>query len=125
MNIKDKTSEVNDLISEIQMMRGLSHKHIVEYIGSYVDSKEITCEFPPCLLLLTIILLLIALLSCSSVYISTVGSWWFAGSHAEKFWTVSSGYSTHIHQADTAWITIPPQQRNHTQRHKRWKYLGG
>ena len=41
MNIKDKTSEVNDLISEIQMMKGLSHKHIVEYIGALVDSDEI------------------------------------------------------------------------------------
>ena len=42
MNIKDKSSEVDDLISEIQMMRGLSHKHIVEYIGAFVDQSEVT-----------------------------------------------------------------------------------
>ena len=40
MSIKDKSSEVKDLISEIQMMRGLSHKHIVEYVGALVDAPH-------------------------------------------------------------------------------------
>jgi serine/threonine protein kinase len=40
MNIVDKSLEVDGLLSEIQLMRGLSHKHIVEYLGTYVDSEE-------------------------------------------------------------------------------------
>lgn len=40
MNIIDKSHEVENLLAEIQLMRGLSHKHIVEYLGTYVDSKE-------------------------------------------------------------------------------------
>lgn len=44
MNIKDKSTEVNDLISEIQMMRGLQHVNIVEYVGALVDTVECTGE---------------------------------------------------------------------------------
>lgn len=40
MNITEKSSEVESLLSEIQLMRGLSHKHIVGYIGARVDPNS-------------------------------------------------------------------------------------
>eukprot|EP01034_Spumella_vulgaris_P022062 gene22062-28157_t len=40
MNMLDKSSEVDGLLSEIQLMRGFSHIHIVAYLGAWVDSVE-------------------------------------------------------------------------------------
>jgi serine/threonine protein kinase len=39
MNVIDKSMEVDNLLGEIQLMRGLSHKHIVEYLGAFVDTE--------------------------------------------------------------------------------------
>lgn len=36
----ERSSEVNKLWDEIELMRGLSHPHIVEYIGCFVDIQE-------------------------------------------------------------------------------------
>lgn len=40
MNMSNQPAEVDNLLAEIQLMRGLSHPHIVEYLGAWVDSVE-------------------------------------------------------------------------------------
>eukprot|EP01038_Epipyxis_sp_PR26KG_P004524 gene4524-6389_t len=40
LNVKEKSSEVDNLLQEIQLMRNLSHPHIVQYLGASVDPKE-------------------------------------------------------------------------------------
>lgn len=40
MNIIDKSSEVKNLIQEIRLMSVLSHKNIVQYLGSWVDEEQ-------------------------------------------------------------------------------------
>lgn len=40
MNILNKSSEIDDLLSEIDLMRGLSHRNIVEYLGAIVDTEH-------------------------------------------------------------------------------------
>lgn len=38
--MSNQPAEVDNLLAEIQLMRGLSHPHIVEYLGAWVDSVE-------------------------------------------------------------------------------------
>lgn len=40
MNMANQPSEIDNLLAEIQLMRGLSHPHIVEYLGAWVDTVE-------------------------------------------------------------------------------------
>jgi serine/threonine protein kinase len=40
MNVSNQPQEVDNLLSEIQLMRGLSHPHIVEYLGASVDTEK-------------------------------------------------------------------------------------
>lgn len=40
MNFLNKSAEIDDLLSEIDLMRGLSHPNIVEYLGAIVDADQ-------------------------------------------------------------------------------------
>ena len=40
MSMANQPSEIDNLLAEIQLMRGLSHPHIVEYLGAWVDTEE-------------------------------------------------------------------------------------
>eukprot|EP01033_Poteriospumella_lacustris_P012080 gene12081-8632_t len=40
MNFLNKSAEVDDLLSEIDLMRGLSHANIVAYLGAIVDAAQ-------------------------------------------------------------------------------------
>jgi len=40
MRFKDMNSDAEELLREIQLMRGLSHENIVEYLGAWVDEQE-------------------------------------------------------------------------------------
>jgi serine/threonine protein kinase len=40
MNMANQPNEIDNLLAEIQLMRGLSHPHIVEYLGAWVDTVE-------------------------------------------------------------------------------------
>lgn len=40
MNMSEQPQEIDNLLGEIQLMRGLSHPHIVEYLGAWVDAAE-------------------------------------------------------------------------------------
>jgi serine/threonine protein kinase len=40
MNILNKSQEIEDLLSEIELMRGMCHKNIVEYLGAIVDTEH-------------------------------------------------------------------------------------
>ena len=40
LNVQGKPEEMRSLIHEIQLMRELSHEHIVEYLGAKVDEEQ-------------------------------------------------------------------------------------
>ena len=40
MNMTNQPAEVDNLIQEITLMRGLSHPHIVAYLGAWVDAAQ-------------------------------------------------------------------------------------